>query len=230
MKNIEAVLIGEQAKKFREAAGITLEELQKYNQEITVDFKAFEDGKIYSPETINELQQLYNRTIENLYIEKGQSFIGFLEKYSLENGLDSESLIDTYYYSIADSIVNNEDKKRTVNIVKQLMINTNRSIENYYSSQDNAKQLKLMFNELMDVTKDSIQSNKIANEECHSHMAMADILIRIVSASDHKDEIINSVEEDMKLYGEEDFPEYDEESYVKLINELKTYWDVNLYK
>lgn len=110
------------------------------------------------------------------------------------------------------------------------MINTNRSIENYYSSQDNAKQLKLMFNELMDVTKDSIQSNKIANEECHSHMAMADILIRIVSASDHKDEIINSVEEDMKLYGEEDFPEYDEESYVKLINELKTYWDVNLYK
>lgn len=82
MKNIEAVLIGEQAKKFREAAGITLEELQKYNQEITVDFKAFEDGKIYSPETINELQQLYNRTIENLYIEKGQSFIGFLEKYS----------------------------------------------------------------------------------------------------------------------------------------------------
>ena len=230
MKNIEAVLIGEQARKFREAAGITLEEMQKHNQTIIIDFKAFEDGEIPVSETINELQQLYNRTIENLYTEKGQSFIGFLEKYSLENGLDCESLIDTYYHSIAENIINNEDKKRTVNIVKQLMINTNRSIENYYSSQNNANQLKLMINELMDITKNSIQSNKVANEDCNSYMAMADILIRIVSASDHKDEIIQSVEEDMKLYGEEDFPEYDEESYMKLINELKTYWDVSLYK
>ena len=223
--SIEGMLIGEQAKKFREAAGITLEEMQEHNQAVTLDFKAFENGEIYSSEIINELQQLYNQTIENLYIEKRKSFLAFLERYSQENELDSESLIDTYYHSIAENIVNHEDKKRSIDIVKKLMINTNRSIENYYSSQNNVKQLKSMFNELLDFTKNTIQNNKEINEDCNAYMETADVLTRIVAASEHKDRIIKEIKEEMEICRADDFPEYEEDIYIDLIEELKTYWD-----
>lgn len=216
MGSIECQFIGEQAKKLREAAGLSLEQLiDGLGLQLSVeDFKNFENGELYSTRVIQTLYDFYFTSIDNIYIKQGKSFLTFLDSYCDDNDLSKNALIESYLKMKADASIANLNKNDLADLIKILFKRSD-------YLQENTNTLTGYLKYSMDQAQDIIKSFRGEKEAWRNNMHKLEILTTAIILSDLKNKVVEEIKNMLEEEREYDFCEYDEQTYLSLIKEIE---------
>lgn len=218
MKNIEITIIGDQAKRLREYAGVSIEELSERIDFEVDGLKDFEQGRNFNFEETSALFALYLQNINYILAKQKRSFLKTIENFCAENSLDSESLMRSFYDDITDLLMNNPEKSELRKHLRDSVEKSYTVVDAFQGSMKEALGYTKGLVEVVNVYKKKYKETHQDFVETHSKL---NILYDAIRCIEDKSELISAIEELFEMDKEHDFPNDTEQSYFELLEELK---------
>ncbi|WP_440118402.1 helix-turn-helix domain-containing protein [Paenibacillus sp. QZ-Y1] len=217
MNNIELTIIGDQAKRLREHAGVSIEEMVSHMSITKEKLNAFEKGYVSSLEGANHVFHLYLRTLNNIYIEQEKPFLKVVEDFCHTNNINYSSFVDAFVEGNVSLILNLNDKKESLNLLKQremlLLKLTDASISLSNSADEMQNEYKKM--EFFTGNYDD------TSEKYCAALDKLEIILDVLVEDEGFNRIASKIKEKFELDEENGFKDYSKEIYQDLLYSIE---------